>query len=165
MYYFILDLTPGALILKYCTISGKWKSHSSACLTLGSTDDDTTDDDTNGTRSSLSILKLLCLTVLGDRNCSVHVCNFSYVLPENHSLCEHFISRAGSREFCLVGLMWDDTHVSRSIIMRIFLNMLIYSHTIALSPTFTWHQFDTLESSIETEVQLELSRAHIYPAR
>ena len=34
MYYFILDLTPGALILKYCTISGKWKSHSSACLTL-----------------------------------------------------------------------------------------------------------------------------------
>ena len=32
----ILDLTPSALILKYCTIGGKWKSHSSACSTLGS---------------------------------------------------------------------------------------------------------------------------------
>ena len=44
----------------------------------------------NGTRSSLSILKLLSLTVLGDRNCPASNC--SYVLPDNHSLCEHFIN-------------------------------------------------------------------------
>ena len=42
---------------------------------------------TDGTRSSLSILKVLSLTVLGDRNCPASNC--SYVLPENHSLWEH----------------------------------------------------------------------------
>ena len=36
MYYYILDLTPGDLILKYYTIGGNWKCHSSACSTLGS---------------------------------------------------------------------------------------------------------------------------------
>ena len=41
----------------------------------------------DGTRSSLSILKLLCLSVLGDRCCPVSNC--TYVLPEEFSLCEH----------------------------------------------------------------------------
>ena len=31
MYCFILDLTPGTLIVKYCTIGGESKSHSSPC--------------------------------------------------------------------------------------------------------------------------------------
>ena len=42
-----------------------------------------------GTRSSLSILKLLCLSVLGDR-CRP-ACNCSYILPEESSLCEYFL--------------------------------------------------------------------------
>ena len=52
--------------------------------------DTTLEHGTDGTRSSLAILKLLSLTVLGDRNCPASNC--SYVIPENHSLCEHFIN-------------------------------------------------------------------------
>ena len=42
-----------------------------------------------GTRSSLSILKLLCLTVFGDRNCPASNC--PYIVPETSPLCEHFL--------------------------------------------------------------------------
>ena len=67
---------------------------------------------TEGTRSSLSILKLLSLTVLGDRNCPASNC--SYVLPENHSLCEHFIN-------CHTDLPADITpdSLSNSIILTV----------------------------------------------
>ena len=37
----------------------------------------------------LSILKLLCLSALGDRFCPASNC--TYVLPKESSLCEHFL--------------------------------------------------------------------------
>ena len=42
-----------------------------------------------GTRSSLSILKLLCMTVFGDRRCPADNC--LHTVTENSPLCEHFL--------------------------------------------------------------------------
>ena len=43
----------------------------------------------DGTKSSMSILKLLCLTVFSDRNCPMHDC--PYIVPQDMPLCEHFM--------------------------------------------------------------------------
>ena len=43
----------------------------------------------HGTRSSLSLLKLLSLTVFRDRICPASNC--SYIVPEKSSLCGHFL--------------------------------------------------------------------------
>ena len=43
----------------------------------------------DSTRSSLSIVKLFCLTVFRDRNC--HASNCPYIVPEPSPLCEHFL--------------------------------------------------------------------------
>ena len=43
----------------------------------------------DGTKASLSILKLLCLTVFSDRNCPMHDC--PYIVPQDMPLCEHFM--------------------------------------------------------------------------
>ena len=42
-----------------------------------------------GTRSSLSILKLLCMTVFGERRCPAD--NYLHTVMENSPLCEHFL--------------------------------------------------------------------------
>ena len=44
-----------------------------------------------GTRASLSILKLLCLTVFGDRNCPASNCLYNVIIPETSPLCKHFL--------------------------------------------------------------------------
>ena len=41
-----------------------------------------------GTRS---ILKLLCLTVFGDRNCPASNCLYNVIIPETSPLCKHFL--------------------------------------------------------------------------
>ena len=43
----------------------------------------------DGTRSSLSLFKLLSLTVFRDRICPASNC--SYIVPEKSSLCGHFL--------------------------------------------------------------------------
>ena len=43
----------------------------------------------DGTKASMSILKLLCLTVFSDRNCPMHDC--PYIVPQDMPLCEHFM--------------------------------------------------------------------------
>ena len=50
----ILDLTPGALILKYYTIGGSRKSHSSACSPLGSYGKGSSQSNPTSRRSTLS---------------------------------------------------------------------------------------------------------------
>ena len=40
----------------------------------------------DGTKASMAILKLLCLTLFSDRCCPIHDC--SYIIPP---LCEHFM--------------------------------------------------------------------------
>ena len=43
----------------------------------------------DGTKASMAILKLLCLTLFNDRHCPIHDC--SYIISENTPLCEHFM--------------------------------------------------------------------------
>ena len=43
----------------------------------------------SGTKASLSILKLLCMTVFNDRNCPSEGCDF--IVPKATPLCTHFI--------------------------------------------------------------------------
>ena len=43
----------------------------------------------NGTKSGLTVLKLLSMTLFGDRICPVDKCD--YFVPENTPLCAHFI--------------------------------------------------------------------------
>ena len=43
----------------------------------------------SGSKSALSALKLLSLTVFSDRICPVDECD--YILPENIPLCTHFM--------------------------------------------------------------------------
>ena len=43
----------------------------------------------NGTKSALTVLKLLSMTLFGQRICPVDECD--YVVPENTPLCAHFI--------------------------------------------------------------------------
>ena len=44
-----------------------------------------------GTKTSLSILKLLCMTVFNDRKCPSEGCDF--IVPEATPLCTHFIKK------------------------------------------------------------------------
>ena len=65
----------------------------------------------NGTKSALTVLKLLSMTLFGDRICPVDECD--YVVPENTPLCAHFIQN----------------HV-----INYLLDLLLISSLISLSP-------------------------------
>ena len=51
----------------------------------------------DGTKASMAILKLLCLTLFSDRCCPIHDC--SYIIPPNSPLCEHFMESHTSTLF------------------------------------------------------------------
>ena len=51
----------------------------------------------DGTKVSMAILKLLCLTLFSDRCCPIHDC--SYIIPPNSPLCEHFMESHTSTLF------------------------------------------------------------------
>ena len=47
------------------------------------------DHGVNGTKTALTLLKFLSMTLFRDRVCPVEECN--YVVPENTPLCDHLI--------------------------------------------------------------------------